>query len=277
MACSREDYERMVEAVRRRTDFSPRIGIVLGSGLGGFADELDVKARIPYGDIPGLPRATNASMAGQYVLGTYDSLPLILMQGRLHYYEGYTTEEVVRPIRLMKKLGIDTLILTNAAGGISYGPGTLMLFKDHLSFLVPSPLIGPNDEELGPRFPDMSDPYDSKDRALILKKAREASLPVEEGVYMNFTGPQYESRAEIRAARTLGADACGMSTVSEAIAANHMGLRTLAVSLITNWCTGLGQGKLSDAEVVEAGKKNARNFTSLLKIMLDVLKGGKNE
>lgn len=275
MKLTYEDYLKMMEKIRSLTDFVPKTGVVLGSGLDGILSEVKIIRTIPYTEIDKLPQSTNKAHKGCFVFATYNDIPLVFMQGRLHLYEGYTSEEVTSPIRLMKLMGIENLILTNACGGITYGPGTMMLMKDHISCMVPSPLIGNNIDEFGPRFPDMSDPYSDKISDEIYSRALEENLPVSRGVYMQFTGPQYESRAEVQLAKRLGADAVGMSTAIEGIVSNHMGIQTLAIATISNWACGIKEGKLCDEEVLEAGKKIGPDFTKLLKIALTVLHHGK--
>ena len=266
------DYLNMLAFIRTKTNIKPTIGIVLGSGLDGILNECEILLEIPYKDIPGLPVSTNKSHKGQYVFAKYKNVDIVFMQGRLHYYEGYTAEEVVAPIRLLKLMGIKNLILSNACGGISFGPGTMMLISDHILYNAPSPLIGENIDEFGPRFPDMSDPYDTKDREIIYDLAIKENLNVKQGVYMQFTGPQYESKAEIEMAKRIGTDTVGMSTVQEAIAANQMGLKVIGIATISNWSTGIIKNKkLDDLEVIEAGKKLAPAFTKLLGIAISVL------
>lgn len=267
-----QDYLNMLSFVRSKTDSLPKIGIVLGSGLDTILNSCQISAVIPYKDIPGLPVSTNKSHKGQFVFAKVKDIPVVFMQGRLHYYEGYTPEEVVSPIRLLKLLGIESLILSNACGGISYGPGTMMLISDHILYNTPSPLYGNHIEEFGPVFPDMSDPYDEKDRTVILKEAIQEGLNVKEGVYMQFPGPQFESKAEIEMARRMGADTVGMSTVQEAIAANQMSVKVIGIATISNWSTGIIKDKkLDDAEVIQAGKKLAPDFERLLTIAIQTL------
>lgn len=262
------DYEAMAKAVRAKTSFVPKIGLILGSGLDDFLKDVQVAADVSFHEIPKHPLTTNSAHKGHYIFGTYEGVPLVIMAGRLHYYEGYSAEEVVLPIRLMKLLGIEKLIITNACGGISFGPGSLMLISDSISTNVPSPLIGKNIDSFGPRFPDMSDPWDDEERALILKEAKKAKLNVAEGVYMQFTGPQYETKAEIKMAERAGADAVGMSTVIEDIASTHLGIPTLGIATIANWACGKAPGKLNDADVLKASQKIAPEFAELLKIAI---------
>ncbi len=263
------DYQTMLKEVREKTDFVPVLGLVLGSGLDDFLKQVKVVCEIDYASLTKHPVTTNKAHKGRYILGTYQGVNLVIMEGRLHYYEGYSAEEVVVPIRLMKLMGIKKLIITNACGGISYGPGTLMLISDHISTQVPSPLIGENAEEFGPRFPDMTDPWDDRDRKAIFIKAKDQGLPIGEGVYMQFTGPQFETKAEIQMAEKAGADAVGMSTVIDNIAANHCGLVTLGIATIANWACGKTPGKLDDKDVLVASKKIAPAFSKLLKIAIE--------
>lgn len=268
------DYQKMLNAIRDITDFKPTIGAVLGSGLGGFADKIDVVARIPYEMIPGLPVSTNKAHKGQFVFGYFENTPIVLMQGRLHCYEGYTSEEVVTPIRLMCMMGIKKLILTNAAGSVNIEnkPGDIMVITDQIASFVKSPLIGENIEEFGTRFPDMSDIYNKELSDKIYSEAKKVGLPIKRGVYMQFSGPQYESKAEVRMASLLGADACGMSTAIEAIASNHMGVKTVGLSLLTNMACGILDQKLSDDEVIEIATKAEKDITSVFELTIRLLK-----
>lgn len=272
-----EEYQRLLGEIRAKTDFKPLIGIVLGSGLGDLIGDVKVAATIPYKDIKGMPITTNKEHKGQFVFGYLGSIPLVIMQGRLHCYEGYTSEEVVLPIRLMGMMGIKGLILSNACGGVntSFKPGDMMLIDDQIACLIASPLNGANIEEFGTRFPDMSEIYDSKDTDLLYKKGKELHLPVRRGVYMQFYGPQYESKAEVRMARTLGADACGMSTAIEAIASRHMGIKTLGIAFVSNMACGITKEKLSDEDVIKEAAKSGNNVTILLKEAIKIL--GANE
>lgn len=267
------DYEKMVSCLRKECDFSPLIGGILGSGLGDFTSEIEVKGTVPYSLIPGLPVSTNKEHKGQFVFGYLNKIPVVLMQGRIHCYEGYSSEEVVAPIRVMKLLGIKGLVLTNACGAVntSFRPGDFMMIDDHIACLVSSPLIGENMEEFGTRFPDMSDIYSKEITDQIIERAKKSGIDVKRGVYMQFYGPQYESKAEIRMARTLGADAVGMSTAIEAIASNHMGIKTVGISLLTNMACGIKAEKLSDEEVIQTAKKSEENFTKLFSEALEVM------
>lgn len=259
--------QQCYEACRKITDFQPRIGLILGSGLGALADEIQCEAIVPYESLPGFPHSTVAGHQGRFVFGYMEGLPVVIMQGRVHYYEGYTMEEVVMPVRLMKLLGVQILFLTNAAGGInrSFQPGTLMMLTDQISSFVPSPLIGANLEEFGPRFPDMSEIYDKVLQDIIQNAADELGIPLQRGVYIQFTGPAYESPAEVRLAGSLGADACGMSTACEAVAANHMGMRICGISCITNMASGISERKLSHTEVQETADRTAVQFKKLVR------------
>ena len=260
-----------VKSIREKTDFQLEIGLVLGSGLGAFADEIDVKATVSYSDIEGFPVSTVAGHKGRFVFGYVGDKPVVIMQGRVHYYEGYSMSDVVLPTRLMGMLGIKKLILTNAAGGVntSFEPGTLMMITDHISTMVPSPLIGANIDELGTRFPDMSEVYDKELQDLIRKSATECEIDLKEGVYIQLTGPNYETPAEIRMCRTLGADAVGMSTACEAIAARHMGMEVGGISCITNLAAGMSQQKLDHQEVQDTGNRVAVIFRMLLTELIE--------
>ncbi len=255
-----------VNAVRRLTDFVPEIGIVLGSGLGALADKTEIVCKIGYEEIEGMPVSTAPSHEGCFIFGWLGGKRVVMMKGRLHLYEGYTPQQVVMPIRLMKALGASTVILTNAAGGInrSFQVGDLMLIKDHISCFVPSPLIGRNDDTVGTRFPDMSNAFDRELRTMIKQVAAANQIPLKEGVYAQLTGPQFESPAEIKLLSTLGADAVGMSTVIESIAAGHCGLKVCGVSLITNLACGLLDKPLSGEEVNEAAGIAAPRFEKLI-------------
>ena len=247
-------------------NFKPRIGIVLGSGLGNFHSVIDVKIEIPYSKINGFPVSTVVGHAGKYLFGYLNDVPVICMQGRVHYYEGFDIADVVLPIRIMGLLGIEKLVLTNAAGGtnVAWETPSIMLIKDHLNFNVPNPLIGPNIDELGPRFPDMSNVYDIKLQDVIRHKAKELSIPLNEGVYIQFTGPSYETPSEVILAKNMGADAIGMSTVCEAIAARHMGIMVCGLSCICNLGGGLADHPLSHEEVTKAAQKVEKNMSLLV-------------
>ncbi len=269
-----EDYLKMADYIRSKTTFQPLVGAVLGSGLGDLVNEMEVVATIPYKDVPSLPVSTNKAHKGQFIFGTLKGVPCVFMQGRLHYYEGYTSEEVTAPIRLLKLLGIKYLLLTNAAGGCgaNFHPGDLMVITDHITSFMPSPLYGTNLDEFGPRFPDMSDVYDNVLTTKIILRGKELGLPIKQGTYLQFAGPQYESKAEVQMAIKLGASACGMSTAIEALVAAHMGLKTVGFSLISNLCTGLSDNKLSDEEVIAMGKKASKDMTALFMAIIEILK-----
>lgn len=259
--------EHAARTIRARTTIEPRIALVLGSGLGDFGDELQDSVGIPYQEIPGFPTSTVAGHAGRLVIGTVAEVPVLAMQGRVHFYEGYSLEEVTFPIRTFKLLGINTLLLTNAAGGIDVqlSQGALMLISDHLNLMGASPLRGPNDERFGPRFPDMTDVYSRDLQELAIEEARAMSVELRRGVYAALAGPSYETPAEIHMLRGFGADAVGMSTVPEAIVARHMGLEVVGISCITNMAAGLSNEKINHEEVVETGKQVRDTFAALLR------------
>ena len=247
-------YEKLLkcyEYYRSVTDFEPRVGLILGSGLGGYARNMEVVKEIPYGDIPGFPVSTVQGHDGRFLLGYIGNVPAVVMKGRVHYYEGYSMEEVVMPVRLMKMMGIEILFLTNASGGMGEGfhVGDFMLITDQISSFVPSTLIGENVSELGERFPDMTHIYDTELMELIRKTAEEEGIPLQEGVYLQTSGPNFESPAEIRMYAVLGADAVGMSTACEAIAARHAGIRVCGISCISNMASGLSDEELSHLDV----------------------------
>ena len=250
--------------------FTPRVGLVLGSGLGDLADEIQVLGTVDYKDIVGFPQSTVSGHKGRFVFGYIGKTPVLIMQGRVHYYEGYAMEDVVLPVRLMRRMGADILFLTNAAGGISHQltPGSLMMLTDQIASFVPSPLIGENEDDWGTLFPDMSEIYDRYLQKIIRKCAIEQDIDLKEGVYIQFTGPAYESPAEVRMARLLGADACGMSTACEAVAANHMGMKICGISCITNMACGLSKGPLSHEEVKETADRVAEQFKALVKAVV---------
>ncbi|HZM98315.1 MAG TPA: purine-nucleoside phosphorylase [Pyrinomonadaceae bacterium] len=263
-------YERAEHAtriIRAKVNVEPRIALVLGSGLGGFADDFDEAVAIPYEEIPGFMRSTAQGHAGRLVIGKVDGIPVVAMQGRVHYYEGYSLEEVTFPIRAFKLLGIKTLILTNAAGGINVElqQGTLMVISDHLNLMGDNPLRGSNDERFGPRFPDMSTVYSPELQAMVVDEAKAAGVEVRRGIYGALSGPSYETPAEIVLLRNLGADAVGMSTVPEAIVARHMGLEVLGISCITNMAAGVSDEPINHEEVMATGDRVRATFTELLR------------
>ena len=265
-----EQYRQAADYIRARLNGRPEECLVLGSGLGRLAGEVEDAVKIPYAEIPGFPRSTVASHAGMLVCGKLCGRTVIVMAGRFHYYEGYAMEDVVLPIRVMGLLGAKRLVLTNAAGGIGPGleAGDLMLLTGHIAAFVPSPLIGSNVEELGPRFPDMTEAYSPRLREKALAAARRLGIPLKEGVYLQTTGPQYETPAEVRAARLLGADAVGMSTVPEAIVAAHCGMEVLGFTLCTNMAAGVLDQPLSSDEVIAAGQAAGPRFSALVKACL---------
>ncbi len=262
-------YEKLTNCfgrVRQKTDFVPKAAIVLGSGLGDYAESIRVECELPYEEIDGFPVSTVPGHAGRFIFGYIDEAPVVCMKGRVHFYEGYPVSDVVLPIRLMKLLGAEILFLTNAAGGVntSFHAGDLMMIKDHISVFAPNPLIGPNIDALGTRFPDMSMVYDQSLQEVISRTARENHIFLQEGVYAQLTGPSFESPAEIRMLRTMGCDAVGMSTVVEAIAARHMGMRICGISCICNLAAGMTNKPLSHEEVQEAADMAAPNFKKLV-------------
>ena len=259
-------YEKLLKCYacyKEKIDFEPKIAVVLGSGLGNFAKVVDVKAELPYSEIEGFPVSTVPGHAGKFIFGYINELPVVLMQGRVHYYEGYPITDVVLPARLMKMMGAKILFLTNASGGInpSFHAGSLMLIQDHISLFAPNPLIGPNIDELGTRFPDMSHVYDEDLQEIIRKTAKDNDIELFEGVYAQLTGPSFESPAEIQMLHKM---AVGMSTVVEAIAANHMGMKICGVSCVSNLAAGMNSAPLTHEEVQEAANAVAPKFEKLL-------------
>lgn len=242
------------------------IGVILGSGLGDYAEALEDAVKLPYSEIPGFPRSTVAGHAGMWCCGTLYGKRVVMMQGRFHYYEGYSMKDVTLPVRVMQKIGVKTLVVTNAAGGVNLGyhPGELMVIGDMFSMTAQNPLIGPNLDAFGPRFPDMSCAFDKELRALAHECANEQGFALREGVYAQMTGPTYETPAEIRMLRTLGADAVGMSTVPEVIVARHGGMRVLGISCITNMAAGILDQPLNHAEVTETANRVKGQFRNLL-------------
>lgn len=258
--------ENCLKSVREKTDFVPEAALILGSGLGEYAEEIKVSASIEYKDIEGFPVSTVAGHKGRFIFGYVNQVPVVIMQGRVHYYEGYPMTDVVLPARLMGLMGAKTLFLTNAAGGVNkdFDPGDFMLIRDHISTFVPSPLLGTNIEELGPRFPDMSQVYSRRLQQIIKNAAKEEGIGLREGVYMQLTGPAYESPAEVSMCRILGADAVGMSTACEAVAARHMGMEVCGISCITNMACGILDQPLSHTEVQETADRVAPQFKRLI-------------
>lgn len=255
-----------VNFIKQRINNSPTIGIVLGSGLGDMAENVDEKIIIKYSDVPNLPKSTVKGHKGQFVFGKVRDKYVVMMQGRFHYYEGNRMEDLSLPVYIMKYLGVKTLIVTNAAGGVNtnFKPGDLMIIKDHINFALTNPLIGKNDDEVGPRFPDMSSAYDKNLIEVVKKAAGDLNIDVKEGVYFMFTGPTYETPAEIRMARILGGDAAGMSTVPEVIAANHCGIKVIGISCITNMAAGILDKPLNHEEVIETSNRVKTKFISLV-------------
>ena len=254
------------DSIKGKIPFEPKVELVLGSGLGDYAEQLEIQGTIDYHDIEGFPVSTVPGHKGRFVFARINEVPAVLMQGRVHYYEGYPMSDVVLPVRLMKLMGAQILFLTNAAGGVNYdyGAGDFMLIKDQISCFVPSPLVGPNLEELGPRFPDMSHIYDEDLRDIIRSTALELGIRIQEGVYVQLTGPAYESPHEVKMCRILGGDAVGMSTACEAVAANHMGMKICGISCISNLACGMTDVPLSHKEVQEASDKMAPLFKKLV-------------
>ncbi len=250
---------------------APSIGLILGSGLGVLADEIESAVKIPYSEIPNFPVSTVEGHAGQLVFGELKGKKVVAMQGRFHFYEGYSLDKVTAPVRVMKELGVETLIVTNAAGGVneSFEAGDLMLISDHINNMGTNPLIGPNNSQMGARFPDMSDSYDRNLRQLAKNVASELNIKLQEGVYVGNTGPSYETPAEVRALRIIGGDAVGMSTVPEVIVARHSGLKVLGISCISNMAAGILDQPLSHDEVIETTEKVRANFLSLVKSIVE--------
>jgi purine-nucleoside phosphorylase len=261
-----ERIRETVAAIRARRAQRPQLGLILGSGLGAYADRLARRTEIPFEDLPNFPRSGIPGHAGKMVLGEAEGVPTVALQGRVHFYEGYSIQEVVFPVRVLGALGIRQLIVTNAAGGINldFQPGDLMLIKDHINLTGTNPLIGRNLDEHGVRFPDMSEAYDEAMRDVAGKVAAQQRIPLRQGVYIGLTGPSFETPAEIRMCRLLGADAVGMSTVSEVIVANQMGIRVLGVSCITNMAAGILPQKLMHEEVIATTARITERFISLL-------------
>lgn len=255
-----------LKSVKEKIDFQPELGLILGSGLGDYADEITIEQTIDYTEIEGFPVSTVKGHKGRFVFGYIGKTPVVIMQGRVHYYEGYSMSDVVLPTRLMGMLGIKKLILTNAAGtcNLDYRPGDFMMITDHITTGIPSPLIGPNLDELGTRFPDMSQVYSKRLQEVVRTAAKECGISLWEGVYVQFTGPNYETPAEVKLARLWGGDAIGMSTACEAMAARHMGIEVCGISCITNLCAGMSQEPLDHKEVQETADRVAKSFKELI-------------
>lgn len=261
------DYVTISEFIKNNINIKPEIAVVLGSGLGSFIDEMEIDTVINYNDIKGFPTSTIEGHKGAFVFGYVNDVPVVAMQGRVHFYEGYSIDKVTMPIRILKLLGVKAIVLTNAAGGVnsSFSAGDFMLICDHISAFVPNPLIGTNISEFGPRFPDMTEVYNNNICNAIRKSALKSDIDLKEGVYIQLTGPSYETPAEVRMVKGLGADAVGMSTVCEAIVANHCGMMVGGISLITNLASGISDTPLSHNEVQEAGKIVEEKFKILIK------------
>ncbi|SDI30383.1 purine-nucleoside phosphorylase [Natribacillus halophilus] len=271
-----ETVQKAVDLIREKTTITPKVAVTLGSGLGGLADNIDADAVISYEDIPGFPASTVPGHDGKFVIGHLGDVPVIAMKGRFHYYEGYPMWKVVLPTRVISALGVETFVVSNAAGGVntSFSPGDLMVIADHINQMGDHPLIGPNNDEIGPRFPDMSSAYDEALIDIAEQEAKAMELSLQRGVYAATTGPTYETPAEVRMFRTLGADAVGMSTVPEVIAARHAGSRVLGISCISNAAAGILDQPLSHEEVIETTEKVTANFMELVtRIITRVGKG----
>jgi purine-nucleoside phosphorylase len=261
--------------ILQRTPLRPKIGLVLGSGLGAFADSLSDSIRVPYSDIPSFPQSTAIGHAGRLVIGNAGQVSIAAMQGRVHQYEGYSAQQVAFPIRVFGRLGVKAVILTNAAGGINlgYSQGALVLIQDHINLQGANPLVGPNDDRFGVRFPDMTQAYSRSFRQIAHEEASKLNLSLHEGIYAALLGPSYETPAEINHLRRIGADLVGMSTVAEVIAARHMGLNVLAISCVTNMAAGILDQPLSHAEVMETGERVKSTFEALLRAVLPRIAG----
>ncbi len=268
-----DDYQHAGEAaefIRRQIRVEPRIVLVLGSGLGAFADELHNASVIPYSEIPNFPRSSAIGHAGKLVVGKVGDVPMAVMAGRVHYYEGYSMQQVTFPMRVFSRLGIRTALLTNAAGGINLQlqQGCLVVLRDHINLQGNNPLIGPNDERFGERFIDMTEAYDSNFRKIALEEGRKLGINICDGIYVGVPGPSYETPAEIRFLRTIGADVVGMSTVPEVIVARHCRMKVLAISCVTNMAAGVLNQSINHAEVLETGERVRTSFVALLKALI---------
>lgn len=262
----RKQIEHTVEFIRTRTKAQPKIGIILGTGLGALVDDIDIEVSIPYGDIPNFPISTVEFHAGKLIFGTLGKKSIVAMQGRFHYYEGYSMKQITFPVRVMKFLGVDTLLVSNACGGINaeMKPGTVMLISDHINLLGDNPLIGENDDSLGPRFPDMSEPYSRELIRLAEQVAAEEKIDVKKGVYAAMTGPSLETAAEYKFLRTIGADVVGMSTIPEDIVAVHSGMRVLGFSVITDACVPEELKPANIPEIIRVAREAEPKLTTLI-------------
>ena len=267
--------ELAAQFILARTALRPRIALVLGSGLGSFADDLDNAVRIPYAEIPSFPRSTAIGHAGTLVVGTVAGVSVAAMQGRVHSYEGYSAQQVTFPVRTFARMGVKAVLLTNAAGGInaSYGRGALVAIRDHINLQGQNPLLGPNEDRFGPRFPDMTDSYNPEFRKFALDEAERLGGDIYDGIYAAMLGPSYETPAEIRYLKAIGADLVGMSTVPEVIVARHMGLEVLAISCVTNMAAGISGEKINHEEVLETGERVRGKFVALLRAVLPKIDG----
>jgi purine-nucleoside phosphorylase len=267
--------EQAAQFILERASLRPRIGVVLGSGLGAVAAGLADAVRIPFEDIPHFPKSTAEGHAGVLVLGRLDNIPVAVMQGRAHLYEGYSPSQIVLPVRALERMGVRAMVLTNAAGGIrpEYSRGALVVLRDHINLQGANPLIGLNDERFGLRHPDMTDAYNAQFRQFVREGSERLGGGIFEGVYAAVTGPNFETPAEIRFLRTIGADLVGMSTVAEVIAARHMGMEVLAVSCVTNMAAGMTGEKITEEEVLEIGERLASKFLALLRAVLPRIEG----
>lgn len=265
--------QEAIESIRARTSLKPRVAVVLGSGLGAFAEELTDRVDIPYNEIPGWPASTAVGHAGKLVVGRLGPLEVAVMAGRNHLYEGYSQAQVTFSVRVLHQMGVQSIVFTNAAGGINlnYGQGALVLISDHINLQGSNPLIGPNNDALGPRFPDMSEAYSASYREIAKEVASEMGIALSEGVYAALSGPSYETPAEMRYLRTIGADLVGMSTVPEVIVANYLGMRVLAISCVTNMAAGILPQKINHEEVLETGRRVRDTLVRLLKGVLPKL------
>ena len=263
----KQQIDRAVSVVRRRTSLTPQVAIILGSGLGGLASEVSADTIIPYGEIPGFPRSTVEGHAGNLIVGRLEGKGVVAMQGRAHFYEGYSLADVVFPVRVMRALGAPVLLVSNAAGGINrlWSSGDLMIIADHINFTGSNPLMGPNDPDLGPRFPDMSQAYEPELIALAERAALAEGIPIRKGVYAGVHGPSYETPAELRMLRVWGADAVGMSTVPEVIAARHMAMRVLGITAITDMATGEQVKTVTHEDVIAVARELEPKFIRLVK------------